>query len=152
MAPRSMRHPKIRLREALRTRTYSELRRLPTFEERYAYLALGGEVGQATFGSKRLINQRFYRSRQWRSVCDYVVLRDDGCDLGVAGYEIHAGLLVHHMNPITPEDLVHGNPDVLDPEFLITTTLRTHNAIHFGDDSLLVKLPVERRPGDTTLW
>lgn len=136
----------------MKSRTYSELRRLETFEERYDYLALRGEVGRATFGFDRWINQRFYRSREWQSVRDQVVLRDEGCDLGILGYEIHARLMVHHMNPITPEDLERGEDWVLDPEFLITTTHRTHNAIHYGDDSLLVKPPVERRPGDTKLW
>lgn len=137
---------------SLKTRTYSELRRLPTFEERYDYLVLRGEVGKATFGFDRWINQRFYRSREWRKVRDFVVVRDNGCDLGVPGYEIYARLMVHHMNPIVPEDLERGEAWVLDPEYLITTTHRTHNAIHYGDDSLLVKPPVERRPGDTKLW
>jgi hypothetical protein len=136
----------------MRTRTYSELRRLETFEERYDYLVLRGEVGKATFGFDRWINQRFYRSREWQDVRDYVVFRDDGCDLGIPGYEIHERLMVHHMNPITSEDLEHGEDWVLDPEYLVTTTHRTHNAIHYGSDSLLLKPPVERRPGDTKLW
>lgn len=136
----------------MQTRTYGELRRFQTFEERYAYLVIKGEVGQATFGFDRWINQRFYRSREWLSVRDQVVFRDGGCDLGIPGYEIYARLMVHHMNPITPEDLQHGESWVLDPEFLITTTHRTHNAIHYGSDALLVKPPVERRPGDTKLW
>ena len=133
-------------------RSYSELRRFQTFDERYEYLKLTGEVGKATFGFDRWINQRFYRSREWQQVRDFVVYRDEGCDLGILGYEIHRQLMVHHMNPILPEDLEHGHHWVLDPEYLITTTLRTHNAIHYGDDSLLQKLPVERRPGDTRLW
>lgn len=136
----------------MKSRTYSELRRFPTFEERFEYLVLKGEVGKATFGFDRWINQEFYRSRQWRSVRDKVIFRDEGCDLGVRGHDIHSRLLVHHMNPITPEDLERGEEWVLDPENLITTTHRTHNAIHYGDDSLLVKPPVERRPGDTKLW
>lgn len=136
----------------MRSRTYSELRRLATFEERFDYLVLRGEVGQATFGFDRWANQQFYRSRQWKRVRDEVIVRDNGCDLGVLGYDIHANLIVHHMNPITPEDLGNGEDWVLDPEFLITTTHRTHNAIHYGDDSLLVKPPVERRAGDTKLW
>lgn len=136
----------------MRIRTYSELRRIEGFEERYDYLVLRGEVGKATFGFDRWINQRFYRSHEWQQVRDYVVFRDNGCDLGVPGYEIHARLMVHHMNPITPEDLEHGEDWVLDPEYLITTTHRTHNAIHYGGHSLLVKPPVERRPGDTKLW
>jgi hypothetical protein len=135
-----------------RVRSYSELRRLQTFEERYDYLALRGEVGLSTFGFNRWINQSFYRSQEWQQARDYVIYRDDGCDLGVRGYEIHSKLMVHHMNPITPEDLNHGSTWVLDPEYLITTTHRTHNAIHYGDDSLLPKPVIERRPGDTKLW
>lgn len=136
----------------MRHRTYSELRRLITFEDRFRYLSLQGEVGQATFGFDRWINQEFYRSRQWRQARDAVVFRDGACDLGIPGYEIHHGLLVHHMNPMTPEDLESGEDWVLDPEYLITTTHRTHNAIHYGDESLLPRVPVARRPGDTKLW
>jgi hypothetical protein len=135
-----------------RSRSYSELKRIQTFDERYEYLKLAGEVGKATFGFDRWINQRFYRSREWQQVRDFVVYRDEACDLGVSGYEIQSRLMVHHMNPLVPEDLEHGETWVLDPEYLITTTLRTHNAIHYGDDSLLPKLPVERRSGDTRLW
>jgi hypothetical protein len=133
-------------------RTYSDLRRLPTFEERYEYLALRGVVGQDTFGFDRWINQQFYRSRQWKQARDKVILRDCGCDLGVPGFEIHTSLLVHHMNPLSPEDIESGERWILDPEYLITTTHRTHNAIHFGDRSLLAKPFIERKPGDTTLW
>lgn len=136
----------------MRTRSYSELRRFTTFEERFAYLSLRGEVGRATFGFDRWINQQFYRSREWKQVRDYVIVRDEGCDLGIPGYDIHARLLVHHMNPIVPDDLVQGEEGVLDPEYLITTTHRTHNAIHYGDESLIRRAPVERRPGDTKLW
>lgn len=133
-------------------RTYSELSKFETFEERYAYLRLGGEVGASTFGFDRWVNQWFYRTTEWRRARDIVIVRDEGCDLGVPGHEIHGRLLVHHMNPITPEDLERGLAWVLDPEFLVCTAHRTHNAIHYGDDSLLPKPPVERRPGDTTLW
>jgi len=136
----------------MRTRKYSELRRLITFEERFEYLSMPGEVGNATFGFDRWLNQQFYHSREWKQVRDAVVYRDGACDLGIRGYEIHAQLLVHHMNPVTPDDLVQGEEWVLDPEYLITTTHRTHNAIHYGDQSLLARAPVERRPGDTTLW
>ena len=136
----------------MRTRTYSELRRRTTFEERFAYLSLAGEVGAATFGFDRWINQHFYRSREWKCARDLVIVRDEGCDLGIPGYEIFYGVLVHHMNPMTPEDLERGEEWVLDPEYLITTTHRTHNAIHYGDESLLRRPPVERRPGDTKLW
>jgi len=136
----------------MRTRKYSELRRLTTFEERFEYLSLLGAVGEATFGFDRWINQRFYRSREWQQVRDVVVLRDEACDLGIQGYEIRSRLLVHHMNPIVPDDLARGEQWVLDPEYLITTTHRTHNAIHYGDQSLLPRPFVERRPGDTRLW
>lgn len=135
-----------------RTRTYSELRRLETFEERFRYLDLRGQVGAATFGFDRHLNQYFYRSREWKDVRTHVIARDNGCDLGVEGYEIHAELLIHHMNPMGLEELLHREPHILDPEFLITTTHRTHNAIHFGDERLLPKPHVERRRGDTTLW
>lgn len=136
----------------MRLRSYSELRRLPTFEERYDYLALRGQVGKATFGFDRWLNQQFYRSREWQQVRDYVVYRDNGCDLGIPGYDIHSRLMVHHMNPIAPEDVQRGEAWLLDPEYLVTTTHRTHNAIHYGDDSLLPKSVTERRPGDTQLW
>jgi hypothetical protein len=136
----------------MRTRNYTELRLHDTFESRFEYLALGGEVGAETFGFNRWVNQVFYRSRQWKQVREFVIVRDEGCDLGIPGQEIHSDLLVHHMNPMTAEDIESGAEWVLDPEFLITTTKRTHNAIHFGDASLLRKPFVERRPGDTLLW
>lgn len=135
-----------------RVRTYSELRRLNTFEERYHYLKLGGVLGEITFGFDRWINQRFYRSQEWKTVRDFVITRDNGCDLGVLGYEIHSGLIVHHMNPISVEDLKHGEEWILDPDYLVTTTIRTHNAIHYGDESLLSRGPIERKSGDTKLW
>jgi len=125
---------------------------LSTFDERFDYLVLRGEVGVTTFGFDRWINQRFYQSRQWQYVRDRVVFRDGACDLGIPGYEIQAQLLVHHLNPVTAEALQHGEEWILDPEYLITTTHRTHNAIHYGDASLVRRLPVERRPGDTKLW
>lgn len=131
---------------------YSELRRLLTFEERYEYLRLGGRVGEVTFGFDRQFNQDFYRSREWRQIREYVIVRDDGCDLGVPGYEIHTDLLVHHINPIVMDDIVHGEEWVLSPEFLITTTQTTHNAIHYGDRSLLAKPYTARQHGDTKLW
>lgn len=134
------------------TRTYSELRRLSTFEERYHYLELRGRVGESTFGFDRHINQRFYTSRQWRQVRHEVIARDMGCDLGIEGYEIFSGLYIHHMNPMTVRDIVHGDDSILDPEYLITTTHKTHNAIHYGDERLLARPLAERTPGDTTLW
>lgn len=133
-------------------RTYRELRRLETFEERYRYLALRGALGESTFGFDRWINQRFYTSREWKLIRDVVIVRDNGCDLGVPGFEIHSGLLVHHMNPMTPKDLEHGEDWIIDPNFLITTSLRTHNAIHYGDESQLPRGPVVRKLGDTKLW
>lgn len=136
----------------MRIRSYSELRLRATFEERFEYLSLGGEVGEITFGFDRWINQHFYRSLEWRQARDTAILRDRACDLGIPGYEIHTDLLVHHMNPISPRDLIDGEEWILDPEYLITTTHRTHNAIHYGDLSLIPRAPVERRPGDTTLW
>jgi hypothetical protein len=136
----------------MRIRRYSELRRLETFEERFEYLRLDGEVGDPTFGFARWMNQRFYTSPQWRQVRDFVIVRDDGCDLGVPGHGIHSGLLVHHLNPVTVEDIEHGRDWILDPEYLITTSKRTHNAIHYGDESLLPQPVAPRRPGDTKLW
>lgn len=133
-------------------RSYSELRRLETFEERYRYLALRGQVGEATFGHDRYINQQFYVSRQWKHIRNHVISRDMASDLGVEGYEIHSRLIIHHMNPMLPRDIIHGDEDILDPEFLITTTHRTHNAIHYGDERQLPRQFVERRPGDTKLW
>jgi len=133
-------------------RTYSELRRLNTFEERYTYLRLFGNVGQPTFGFERWVNQQFYNSAEWRSMRNVVISRDYGLDLGCEGYEIHDRVYIHHINPMTPEDIAQGYEAILDPEFLITTTHRTHNAIHYGDEKLLARPFVERRPGDTKLW
>ena len=133
-------------------RTYSELVRLHTFEERFDYLMLGGSVGHSTFGFDRYINQNFYHSHEWKTARNFVIARDSGCDLGVEGFEIHSGILVHHINPMGPEDLTHGEDWVIDPEFLVTTTLETHNAIHYGDARQLRKPFVERSPGDTKLW
>lgn len=126
---------------------------LSTFEERFDYLSLAGEVGKATFGFDRYINQRFYTSRQWRDVRNIVLARDLGCDLGVEGYEITHRPIIHHMNPMTAHQLVHGDGAVLEPEFLITTTHQTHNAIHYGDATQLRRPTLTvRRPGDTVPW
>ena len=133
-------------------RKYSEFRRLRTFEERYDYLALKGRVGSRTYGFDRWLNQEFYHSRDWRSARNEVILRDNGCDLGVLGYEIQSGLLIHHMNPMNESDIISGELWIIDPEYLITTTHRTHNAIHYGDRNLLAKPFVERTVGDTRLW
>ena len=133
-------------------RRYSELRHIPTFEERFDYLKLNGSVGRETFGFDRYINQRFYTSKEWRDIRHYVIARDLGLDLGVEGYEINSRILIHHMNPIVVDDILHKNDDILDPEFLITTCHNTHNAIHYGDSNLLPKPLVERSRGDTKLW
>jgi len=133
-------------------RSYSELRQLRTFEERYRYLALRGEVGRSTFGFDRYINQGFYTSREWRSIRDRIIVRDEGCDLGIPGYEIHDRIYIHHMNPMVAADIVNGEEYILDPEYLISTTHRTHNAIHYGDESQLAIPREPRRPGDTKLW
>lgn len=133
-------------------RTYSDLSRLESFKERYQYLKLTGVVGESTFGFDRWVNQKLYKSWEWKNVRDQVIVRDNGCDLGIPGYEIHSGLLIHHMNPISMEDIIHGEEWILDREYLITTSHRTHNAIHYGDETLLPRGPVTRRSGDTTLW
>lgn len=136
----------------LRKKKFSEIKRLKTFQERYEYLRLRGGVGVETFGADRFLNQDFYRSKEWRSVRDKVIVRDNGCDLGLPGYEIYDKIYIHHMNPITPEDILDWNDDIINPEYLICVSFDTHNAIHFGDESLLPKLPIERKPGDTKLW
>lgn len=133
-------------------RTYSELRRFETFEDRFRYLSLRGHVGEKTFGFDRWMNQEFYRSRDWRQLRKRVIARDEGCDLGVAGHEIFRGLYIHHMNPMTITDVAHGDDSILDPEFLITTSHPTHNAIHYGDERLLPRPFEPRRNGDTKLW
>lgn len=136
----------------MRIRSYSELRRLNTFEERYDYLQLRGEVGKSTFGFDRYMNQRFYTSREWKQIRNQVIARDEGMDLGVDGYEIYDRIVIHHMNPMTVNDIAYGEDSILDPRYLITTTHRTHNAIHYGDRSLLPQPLVERHRGDTRLW
>ena len=140
------------MRTSTTTRTYSELIRNHSFEDRFEYLKLRGSVGRDTFGFDRYMNQKFYRSMEWRHVRDYVIARDEGRDLGVKGQEIYDRILIHHMNPMVVDDLRHGNDDILNPEYLITTCHNTHNAIHYGDASKLIRLPPERRPGDTKLW
>ena len=133
-------------------RTYSELITLPTFEERYRYLRLGGKVGEDTFGFDRYLNQIFYTSKEWLEVRDYVIVRDGGCDLGIPDREIHGRILVHHMNPIRPEDILRRSKFLLDPEYLISTIKNTHDAIHYGDESLLILAPTERTKNDTCPW
>lgn len=136
----------------MKIRTYSELITLPTFEERFQYLKLNGSVGQDTFGFDRYLNQIFYKSKRWLSIRDQVIIRDNGCDLGMEGYEIHGRILIHHMNPITLRDLELESDFLLNPEYLISTVHDTHNAIHYGDENLLYKAPVERTRFDTCPW
>jgi hypothetical protein len=133
-------------------RTYSELCTYDLFEDRVKYLMLGGGVGRATFGFDRYINQKFYKSYEWRNTRQQVVLRDNGCDLGVFGYEINHSLLIHHMNPMNYEDIVNGEEWIFDPEYLITTTQNTHNAIHYKTDIQLPKVVASRSRHDTKLW
>ena len=133
-------------------RTYSELITLPTFKERYEYLRIGGKVGEETFGFDRYLNQIFYKSKEWLDIRDEVIIRDNGCDLGIEGREIHNKILIHHMNPITVKDILERSDFLLNPEYLISTVKNTHDAIHYGDSSLLIKDPIERRKNDTCPW
>ncbi len=133
-------------------RCYSELAFLETFEDRYKYLRLQGQVGDPTFAYDRWMNQAFYASREWKQIRHHVIARDNACDLGVDGFEIYDRIYIHHMNPMTVEDLKHGNEDIINPEFLISCTHITHNAIHYGDERQLPRQLVTRRAGDTKLW
>lgn len=136
----------------MKIRTYSELSQLRTFEERYRYLQLNGLVGKETFGSERFVNQKFYQSSEWKSIRDFVILRDNGCDLGLEGYDIYGRIYIHHMNPVLPEDFMSQSDFLINPEYLITTTHETHNAIHYGDEKHLLIAPVERSRNDTCPW
>lgn len=140
------------LKNTMIIRNYSDLRRLETFEERFDYLNLYGLVGEATFGYERYLNQRFYTSREWRSVRRDVIARDYGCDLGIRDRPIHERIYIHHMNPMRPDDLLNFNDDVLNPEFLISVSHNTHNAIHYGNSENLLIPSEPRKPGDTKLW
>lgn len=133
-------------------RRYSDLKRLESFKERYYYLKLNGVVGESTFGFDRYINQSLYKSSKWRRTRSQIIIRDNGCDLGVDGRDIGDHIIIHHMNPITLEDIEEERDSVFDPEYLICCSSRTHKAIHFGDENLLPKDYVERRPNDTCLW
>ena len=133
-------------------RTYSELSKLKTFKERFTYLRLNGFVGKETFGFDRYLNQVFYKSAKWKSIRDSVIVRDNGCDLGIEGREIYGKIIIHHMNPITIQDIEQESDFLLDPEFLISTVHETHNAIHYGDENLLILAPIERKPNDTCPW
>lgn len=131
---------------------YRDIRPLKTIQERYEYLRLGGQVGASTFGFDRYLNQAFYKSKEWQQARNDIILRDNACDLGIEGYDIFKGLVVHHMNPITIDDILQRKDYIFDPEFLICVSDRTHKAIHYGDAGLLPKEPIQRRSGDTCLW
>lgn len=133
-------------------KSYSELIKLPTFDERYEYLKLSGSVGTDTFGFDRVFNQKFYRSPEWRRIRDSVILRDNGCDLGLEGYDIYGKILVHHMNPITMRDIEYITDALINPEYLICVSHETHNAIHYGDQDSIIRMPEERRENDTCPW
>ena len=133
-------------------RTYSEMNTLKTYEERFDYLKIGGQVGLETFGYDRYLNQILYNTKQWKKFRREIIIRDNACDLACEGYEINYRILVHHINPITVEDIINRNPMIFDPENAITTTHRTHNAIHYGDKNLLILQPMERTPNDTCPW
>lgn len=133
-------------------KTYTEMCSLPTFEERFRYLQLNGVVGSETFGSARYLNQAFYKSDLWKHTKRKIIIRDNGCDLGIEGREIIDNIYVHHINPISAEDILNRNPAVFDPENLVATSFNTHTAIHYGSEDMLVKLPEERKPNDTCPW
>ena len=133
-------------------RTYRECIQLPTFQERYRYLQIGGQVGKETYGFDRYLNQMLYRTPEWKRFRRDMIVRDNGCDLGCEGYEIYGNVLVHHVNPITVEDVINRNPCIFDPNNVICTSLNTHNAIHYGDETLLITEPVIRKPNDTCPW
>ena len=136
----------------MKIRTYSELIMLPTFKERYEYLKLGGKVGEETFGFDRYLNQKFYKSKEWRDIRDYVIMRDNACDLGIEDREIHSRIIIHHMNPITKYDIVNQTEFLTNPEYMICTLKRTHDAIHYGDESLLAEDLIIRSKNDTCPW
>lgn len=136
----------------MRIKTYSELITLPTFEDRFEYLQLKGIVGQETFGFDRYLNQILYNSKEWKHLRNKIIVRDNGCDLALEGFEIHGRILIHHINPITIDDVIKRREMVFDPENLICVTHNTHNAIHYGDKSLLITGPIERRANDTCPW
>ena len=133
-------------------RTYSELILLPTFEERFKFLQLNGRVGDDTFGFDRYINQKFYRSAEWKRIRDYIIIRDNGCDLALDGYEIYGRILIHHMNPITISDIKFSTEYLMNPDYLICVTHNTHNAIHYGDEKQIITGPIVRTKNDTCPW
>ena len=133
-------------------RTYSELKKLQTFEERFKYLKLDGLIGEDTFGFERYLNQSFYRSAEWRRIRDAVIVRDNGCDLGIEDRRIFGPITIHHMNPITSKDISDATNYLTDPEYLICVSAKTHNAIHYSDESILMLDPIDRKPNDTFPW
>lgn len=133
-------------------KTYSELIRIPTFEERYQYLKLCGKVAGVTFGFRRWLNQEFYHSDEWLKFRNKIIIRDNGCDLALDGFEIFGSIIIHHLNPITYDDILNRNPCVFDPNNVVSTKLSTHNAIHYGDETLIPNIPVERTKYDTCPW
>lgn len=133
-------------------KTYEELLRFKTFEERFDYLCLNGTVGSETFGFDRILNQRFYNSVEWRRIRDYVIIRDNGCDLGMPGHDIYGRIIIHHMNALSVEDIEKRSEFLLNPNYLICVSHDTHNAIHYGDSGLMVTAPVERKKNDTCPW
>lgn len=136
----------------MKIKTYSELILLPAFKERFRYLKLGGKVGEETFGFDRYLNQKFYKSKEWLSVRDYVIIRDNGCDLAMEDRPIESRIIIHHLNPITRDDIINQTEFLLNPEYMICTIKRTHDAIHYGDESLLFDAPIERTKNDTCPW
>lgn len=137
---------------SMKTKSYSELIRLPTFLERYRYLKISGRIGEDTFGFDRYLNQTLYRSAEWKRFRREIIVRDEGRDLGCDGYEIVGNILVHHINPITIEDVLNRDPKIFDPENVICVSHNTHNAIHYGGENLLITEPVIRKPNDTCPW
>ena len=138
--------------KSMKVRTYSELKDLKTFEDRFNYLKLDGIVGEETFGYDRILNQVLYKSKKWRRARDKVIIRDNGCDLGIDGRDIYSRITVHHMNPISVDDVLKEREHVFNPEYLISTSDLTHKAIHYSNDDILPKDPIERKPNDTCLW
>lgn len=134
------------------SRNYKELNKIKTFKERYLYLKLSGVVGESTFGYDRYLNQTLYKSKEWKTIRNEIIIRDDGCDLGCEGFEIYGKILIHHIEPITPDDILKRHPKVLDPNNLISTSFDTHTAIHYGDESILATEPIERSANDTIPW
>lgn len=134
------------------SKTYTDLIKLSTFADRFHYLSIGGEVGRETFGFERYLNQRFYHSREWKLIRDHVIARDYGCDMALPNHEISGRIIIHHMNPILSTDIIHGTEFLMDPEFLVCVSHNTHNAIHYGDESLLTLEFTERQVNDTCPW